>query len=77
MKEFNPEIMRLERAVMSSKEGTGMKADPEVVNIGWSLFHLVVLPPHSADVDLDALFADRMSTCGNYFMFVNDMIGLL
>lgn len=47
---------------MSSKEGPGIKADPEVVNVGWSLSHLRDLPPYSTGVDLNALFADRMST---------------
>lgn len=60
---------------MSSKEDTGIKADAEVVNVGWSSSHLRDLPPHSTGVNLEALFADRMSACSNYFMFVNDMIG--
>lgn len=67
--------MRLERAIMSSKEGAGIMADPEIVNVRWSLSHLRHLPSHPTGVDLDAFFADRMSTCSNYFMFVNDMIG--
>lgn len=48
IKEFHSEIMRSERAVMSSKEGAGMSANREVTNVGWCLSHLTGLPAHSA-----------------------------
>lgn len=39
--------MRLERAIMSSKQDAGINADTEVVNVGESLSHLMDLPSHS------------------------------
>lgn len=57
---------------MSSKEGAGINADTEVVDAMQRLSHLMALPPHSTDVSLVTSLACGMSTCSNYFVFVNN-----
>lgn len=40
---------------MSSEEGAGISTVTGVVNLGWGLSHVMVLPPHPMDVALGAL----------------------